>query len=85
MAARRRNAKKATPKKGSAKKAKAPKAKKAKAAKEPKEVSPGPPVEVVLSIVTGIMLLAAVVLVDYAAGKSYGKGALFADSYSSGE
>ena len=44
-----------------------------------------PPVEVVLSIVTGIMLLAAVVLVDYAAGKSYGKGALFADSYSSGE
>ncbi|MGB0951985.1 MAG: hypothetical protein ACPG31_02055, partial [Planctomycetota bacterium] len=72
MAARRRNAKKAAPK-GAAKKTKAPKAKKAKAAKEPKVVNPGPPVEVVLSIVTGIMLLAAVVLVDYAAGTSYGK------------
>lgn len=85
MAARRRNAKKAAPKKAAAKKSKAPKAQKAKAVKEPKEVSPGPPVEVVLSIVTGIMLLAAVVLVDYAAGKSYGKGTLFADSYSAGE
>lgn len=84
MAARRRNAKKAAPKKAAAK-SKAPKAKKAKAVKEPKEINPGPPVEVVLSIVTGIMLLAAVVLVDYAAGKSFGEGTLFADSYSAGE
>ncbi len=79
MAARRRNAKKAAPKKA-AKKAKAPKA---KAAKAPKEVSPGPPVEVVLCIVTGLMLLAAVVLVDYTAGHKYGAGAMFAGSYES--
>ena len=80
MAARRRNAKKAAPKKA-AKKTKAPKA--AKAAKAPKEVSPGPPVEVVLCIVTGLMLLAAVVLVDYTAGHKYGAGAMFAGSYES--
>jgi hypothetical protein len=34
-------------------------------------------------IITGIMLLAAVVLVDYAKGKNYGSGMFFADSYES--
>ena len=79
MAARRRTAKKATPKKGGGKKA--PKAKKAKAKKEPKEVSPGPPIEVVLSIVTAMMLLAAVIMIDHSSGTHYGMGALFSENY----
>ena len=79
MAARRRNAKKAASKKG------APKKPKVKKIKEPKEVSPRPPIEVVLCIVTGLMLLAAVILVDYSAGHNYGTGGLFADSYHAGE
>ena len=79
MAARRRNAKKAAPKKGGGKKA--PKAKKAKKVKEPKEISPGPPIEVVLSIVTAVMLLAAVIMIDHSSGTHYGTGVLFADSY----
>jgi hypothetical protein len=82
MAARRKNAKKAAPaKKGGGKKAKSAKPKKAKAAKEPKEVSPGPPVEVVMSIVTGIMMIAALVLVDYARGQNFGSGMMFSDNY----
>ncbi len=80
MAARRRTAKKAAPK-GGGKKAKAPKAKKAKAKKEPREVSPGPPIEVVLSIVTAVMLLAAVIMIDHSSGTHYGMGALFSDNF----
>lgn len=81
MAARRKNAKKAAPAKGGGKKAKAAKPAKAKVAKEPKEVSPGPPVEVVMSIVTGIMMIAALVLVDYARGQSFGEGMMFSAKY----
>ncbi len=84
MAARRKNAKKAAPKKGGGK-AKAAKPKKANAAKEPKEVSPGPPVEVVMSIVTGIMMIAALVLVDFARGQSFGEGMMFKDRYEAPE
>lgn len=84
MAARRKNAKKAAPK-GGGKKAKAAKPKKAKAAKEPKVVSPGPPIEVVMSIVTGIMMIAALVLVDYAKGHQFGSGMIFKDSYEAPE
>ncbi|MFK5954955.1 MAG: hypothetical protein QM477_00765 [Planctomycetota bacterium] len=79
MAARRRNAKKAAPAKGGGKKA--PKAKKAKKVKEAKEVSPGPPMEVVLSIVTAVMLLAAVIMIDHSSGTNYGMGALFSGNY----
>ena len=77
MAARRRTAKKARPAKGG----KPAKAKKAKKAKEPKEVKPGPPVEVVAAIVTGLMLVAAILLVDYKKGVSYGTGMFFAGQY----
>ena len=70
------------PRKGGGKKAKP---KKAKAAKEPKEVSPGPPIEVVMSIVTGIMMIAALVLVDFAKGKQFGGGMFFKDSYEAPE
>ena len=78
MASRRRNTKSAPPaKKGG----KAPKQKKTKQAKAPKEVKPGPPVEVVAVVLTGIMLLAALVMVDYVKGKKYGTGMMFAGSY----
>jgi hypothetical protein len=86
MAARRKSAKKAAPKKGGGKKAKgAKKPKKAKVAKEPKEIKPGPPVEIVMSIVTGILLIAALVLVDYARGVKFGTGGMFADKYEAPE
>lgn len=68
-----------------------PKAAKAKAApakekkvKEPKQVRPGPPVESVLAIVTGLMLLASIVLVDYVKGRDYGTGIFFKGEYASG-
>ncbi len=83
MASRRRNAKAAPKKAAKSAKPKKASAKKPKAAKEPKEVAPGPPTEIVAVIITGIMLLAAVVLVDYAKGKNYGSGMFFADSYES--
>ena len=76
MAARRRTAKKAKPAKGAAKKP----AKK-KAAKEPKEVKPGPPMEVVCAIITAVMLLGAIILVDFEKGRTYGEGMLFASQY----
>lgn len=85
MAARRKNAKNAAPAKGGGKKAKAAKPKKAKVVKEPKEVSPGPPVEVVMSIVTGIMMIAALVLVDYARGQNFGNGMMFSANYEAPE
>ena len=58
-----------------AKKKKAPKVKKDKV------IKPGPPVEVVLCVVTGLMLIVAVVLVDLAAGQQFGLGSLFSDQY----
>ncbi|MCX8266629.1 MAG: hypothetical protein OTI37_03360, partial [Planctomycetota bacterium] len=56
--------------------AKAAKAKKKKApkVKQDKVIKPGPPVEVVLCVVTGLMLIVAVVLVDLAAGQQFGLG-----------
>jgi len=78
MASRRRNTKSAPPQK---KGAKAPKQKKAKQVKQPKEVKPGPPVEVVAVILTGVMLIAALLMVDYVKGSKYGTGMLFAGSY----
>jgi hypothetical protein len=64
-------------------KGKGAKAKKKKAPKVKKEkvIKPGPPVEVVLCIVTGLMLIVAVVLVDLAAGQQFGFGTLFAGQY----
>ena len=63
--------------------AKAAKGKKKKEPKVKKEkvIKPGPPVEVVLCIVTGLMLIVAVVLVDLAAGQQFGLGSLFSDQY----
>lgn len=61
--------------------AKPAKAAKPKKVKEPRVAKPGPPVESVLALVTGIMLLAAFVMVDYAKGSNYGTGLFFAGSY----
>jgi len=80
MAARRKNAKKAAPQ-GGGKQAKAAKPKKAKAVKVAKEISPGPPLEVVMSIVTGVMILAAVIMVDHARGQRFGSGVLAPNAY----
>ena len=62
---------------------KAAKTKNKKAPKVQKEtvIQPGPPVEVVLCVVTGLMLIVAVVLVDLAAGQQFGFGTLFSDQY----
>lgn len=54
---------------------------KEKKAKEPKEVKPGPPVESVLAVVTGVMLVAAFILVDYTKGRDYGTGMFFKGKY----
>jgi len=80
MAARRRTAKKARPAKGGGKPAK-----KAKKAKEPKEVKPGPPVETVAAIVTGLMLIGAILLVDFEKGRHYGTGMFFTGQFQAGE
>jgi hypothetical protein len=79
MAVRRKGAKADKGRrKGKAKKASS---KKAKKAKKEKVVKPGPPVEVVMCIVTGIMLIAALVLIDYATGLHLGDGMMFSDQY----
>jgi len=70
-------------KKKAGKPAKAKPAKQPKAEKEPKEIKPGPPVESVIILATAGMLLAALVMLDFVKGKSYGVGMLFADSYES--
>ena len=57
------------------KKAKAPKD------KEPKEIKPGPPVESVVAVVTGLMLVVALLMFDYARGVHYGEGMFFGDKY----
>jgi len=57
------------------------KKKKAPKVKKEKVIKPGPPVEVVLCVVTGLMLIVAVVLVDLAAGQQFGLGSLFSDQY----
>ena len=54
---------------------------KAQKAKEPKEIKPGPPVESVMLIVTGLMLIAAIVVLDFVKGRDYGTGMMFANKY----
>lgn len=54
---------------------------KEKKLKEPKEIKPGPPVESVLALVTGVLLVAAFVLVDYTKGRDYGTGMFFKGKY----
>ncbi|MBT4560723.1 MAG: hypothetical protein HOM34_06800 [Planctomycetes bacterium] len=78
MAAPRRR----PPKKGKTAKP-AKKAKKVKVVKAEKEIKPGPPVETVLAIVTGIALFAALLVVDYEKGTHYGTGMFFKDAYQS--
>lgn len=74
MAAKRKK-KAAKPAKGGGKPAKQ------KKEKEPKEIKPGPPVESVMILVTGLLLLTAVVMMDYVKGKNYGEGMFFKESY----
>jgi hypothetical protein len=74
MAARRTPAKKPA-------RSKEPAPKQAKKVKEPKVDRPGPPVESVLAVITGIMLLTAFFLVDYTKGRDYGTGLFFKGSY----
>lgn len=45
------------------------------------EEKPGLPVEAVISIVTGLMLLGALFTMDYANGKNYGGGWFFKGAY----
>lgn len=68
-------------KKKAAKPAKGGKPAKQKKEKEPKEIKPGPPVESVMILVTGLLLLTAYVMMDYVKGKNYGEGMFFKDSY----
>jgi len=67
--------------KKAAKPAKGKKGKEAKAPKEPKEIKPGPPVESVMLIVTGLMLIGAIVVLDFVKGRDYGTGMMFAGKY----
>jgi hypothetical protein len=84
MASRRRaaakNASDGVKGKRKGKGAKTKKKKEPKVAKD-KVIKPGPPVEIVLCVVTGLMLIVAVVLVDLAAGQQFGSSTLFADQY----
>lgn len=66
------------PKPAKGKSASAPREKKVK---EIKEVKPGPPVESVLAVVTGLMLIASFFLVDYVKGRDYGTGMFFKGEY----
>jgi hypothetical protein len=54
---------------------------KAKKEKEPKEIKPGPPVESVMAVVTGILLLVAILMIDYARGSQNGDGNFFSEKY----
>jgi|GEM_PF-5401253 len=67
--------------KKAAKPAKGKKGKEAKAPKEPKEIKPGPPVESVMLIVTGLMLIGAIVVLDFVKGRDYGTGMMFVGKY----
>jgi hypothetical protein len=68
-------------KRKAAKPAKKGKVKAPKADKEPKEVKPGPPVESVVAVVTGLMLIVALLMFDYARGVHYGEGTFFSAKY----
>ncbi|MDP6963408.1 MAG: hypothetical protein QGF46_04500 [Planctomycetota bacterium] len=83
MAARRRAAAKSGGAKGRRKAAKPAKGKKKKAAKAKKDkvIKPGPPVEIVMCVVTGLLLISALVLIDYSAGLHFGEAMFFADQY----
>ncbi len=76
MAAKRKRKAAKPAKKGTAKK---------KAPKEAKEIKPGPPVESVVALVTGLVLVVAILMLDYARGKNYGEGMLFKGSYAASE
>ena len=78
MAARRKKAAKKAPKKS---KGKAPKAKKEKKLKEPKVIKPGPPLESVLLLVTGLLLIGALLTLDFVKGRDYEEGMLFKGEY----
>lgn len=80
MAAQRRPAKSAP-----AKERKPAKPARAAAPSKPavaEEEKPSMPLESVLAVCTGIMLIAALLLVDYEKGAHYGTGMFFAGSYS---
>ncbi|MBC8404447.1 MAG: hypothetical protein HQ519_05255 [Planctomycetes bacterium] len=72
-------------KRKAAKPAKEKKVKAAKAEKEPKEIKPGPPVESVVAVVTGLMLVVALLMFDYARGVHYGEGMFFGDKYAAAQ
>lgn len=74
----------ATRRKKSAKKSRG-KAKTVKAPKEPKEIKPGPPFESVMLVVTGLMLIAALVTLDFVKGRDYGQGFMFSGEYGATE
>tara|TARA_B100000959_G_C14696602_1_gene507026 strand:+ start:151 stop:399 length:249 start_codon:yes stop_codon:yes gene_type:complete len=82
MAARRKKAAKKAPKKS---KGKAPKAKKEKKVKEPKVIKPGPPLESVLLLVTGLLLIGALFTLDFVKGRDYEEGMLFKGEYQAAE
>ncbi len=52
-----------------------------KQVKEPREIKPGPPVESVVALVTGLLLVVAFFLVDYTKGRDYGTGLFFKGKY----
>ena len=61
------------------------KVKKTKAPKEPKEIKPGPPFESVMLVVTGLMLIVALVTLDFVKGRDYGEGLMFSGEYGAAE
>ena len=74
MAARRRAAKKALPRKARAANPK-------KTAVGDGAAKPGLPIEVVLSVCTGVLLLSAWLMLDYEKGHTYGVGTFFKNEY----
>ena len=78
MAARRRAAKKALPRKERAAKSK-------KASVEDGVAKPGIAIEVVLSVCTGVLLFGAWLMLDYEKGHTYGVGTFFKNEYGAAE
>lgn len=58
---------------------------KPKAQEAPGEEKPGMSVEAVVSIVTALLLLAAILTMDFANGKNYGGGWIFKGRYQSAQ
>ena len=78
MAARRRAAKKTLPRKAGAANPK-------KAAVDDGAAKPGLPIEVVLSVCTGVLLFGAWLMLDYEKGSTYGVGTFFKNEYGATE